>query len=141
MSTPPLPPPTYPPTHPTTSTTPYLTLPPSEVGIDAVKSYLYIGVGVGWQRRCKTCQSLRELDNQGTVCLLFLGGRQDGYRVDHIVQGGERLLCTRGMIASHGVNMVRHLRGSYIVLPVAVSGVATSENKVTHWRCHPQPRK
>ena len=32
----------------------------------------YIGVGVGWQRRCKTCQSLRELDNQGTVSFLFL---------------------------------------------------------------------
>ena len=25
---------------------------------------MYIGAGVGWQRRCKTCQSLRQLDNQ-----------------------------------------------------------------------------
>ena len=36
----------------------------------------YIGwVGVGWQRRCKTRQLLRELDNQGTV--VFLGGHHD----------------------------------------------------------------
>ena len=32
---------------------------------------MYIGVGIGWQRRCKTCQSLRELDNQGTVVAVF----------------------------------------------------------------------
>ena len=33
----------------------------------------YIGwVGVGWQRRCKTCHSLHELDYQGTVfCCVF----------------------------------------------------------------------
>ena len=33
-----------------------------------------------------------------------------------------------------GVNMVRHPRGSYIVIPIAVSGVVTPKNKVTHWR-------
>ena len=37
--------------------------------------------------------------------------------------------------------MVRRPRGSYMVIPVAVSGVATPENKVTHWRCHPSARK
>ena len=32
----------------------------------------YIGwFGVGWQRHCRTCRSLRELDNQGTVFLSF----------------------------------------------------------------------
>ena len=31
------------------------------------------------------------------------------------------------MIASRSVNMVRHPRGSYIVIPIAVSGVATPE--------------
>ena len=34
------------------------------------------------------------------------------------------------MIASRGVNMVRHPRGSYIAIPIAVSGVATPENQV-----------
>ena len=34
------------------------------------------------------------------------------------------------MIASRSVNMVRHLRGSYIVVPIAISGVVTPENKV-----------
>ena len=36
------------------------------------------------------------------------------------------------MVASRSVNMVRHPRGSYIVLtiPIAVSGVDTPENKV-----------
>ena len=66
-------------------------------------------------------------------------GHDDGYRVavDHIVRGGELYVRTRGMIALRSVNMVRHPRGSYIVIPILVSGVATPENKVTHWRCHP----
>ena len=51
--------------------------------------------------------------------------------------GGEPQICTRGMLASRSVNMVRHPQGSYIALPLAVSGVATPENKVTPWSCHP----
>ena len=48
----------------------------------------------------------------------------------HIVRGGEPYLrTTRGMVASRNMNMVRHSRGSYIVMPVAVSGVVTPENK------------
>ena len=47
-------------------------------------SYIYIyilytrcigWVGVGWQRRCKTRQSLRELDNQGAFFRFAFGGR------------------------------------------------------------------
>ena len=57
--------------------------------------------------------------------------------LDHIVRCGKPYLRTRGMIASRRVNMVRHPRGSYIAIPIAVSGVATPENKATHWRCHP----
>ena len=53
--------------------------------------------------------------------------------LDHIVRGGEPYLRTRGMIASRSVNMARHPRGNCMVLPIAVSGVATPENKVTHW--------
>ena len=60
----------------------------ASVGTGAVKHYMYIGIGVGWQRRCKTCLSLRELDNQGAV-FFFFGGHQDGYRVDHVVWSGE----------------------------------------------------
>ena len=41
---------------------------------------IFVGVGVGWQRRRITCQSLRELDNQGTF-FSFCGGCHDGYRV------------------------------------------------------------
>ena len=61
--------------------------------------------------------------------------------LDHIVQGGESYLRTRGMVAPRSVNMVSHPRGSYLVIPIAISGVATPENKVTHWRCHPQATK
>ena len=61
--------------------------------------------------------------------------------LDRIVRGGEPLLRTRGMVASHSVNMVRHPQGSYIVIPIAVSGVATPENKVTHWYRHPEARR
>ena len=91
-------------------------------------------VGIGWQRRFKACQSLRELDNQCTVCLFscFFFGHHDGDLVDHIVRGGEPLFRTRGMIAPRSVNMVRHPRGCYIVIPIAVSGVATPENEKTY---------
>ena len=41
------------------------------VSTDAAKHYINVGVGVGWQRRCNTCQSLSELDNQGTFYFLF----------------------------------------------------------------------
>ena len=57
--------------------------------------------------------------------------------LDHTVRGGEPQLRTRGMIVSRSVNMARHLRGSFIVISAAVSGVATPENKGTHWWCHP----
>ena len=89
----------------------------------------------------KSCQSSRELDNQGTVIFLFFGGHLDGYLVRSYFAGWRTLTPQRGMIASHSANMVRHPRGSYIVIPIAVSGVATPENKVTHRRCHPQTRK
>ena len=67
-------------------------------------------------------------------------GWLSSYNVDH-VRDGEPYLRTRGMIASRSVNMARHPRGSYIVIPITVSGLATPENKVTHWRCHPSTRK
>ena len=51
--------------------------------------------------------------------------------LDHVVRGGEPQLRTRGMIASRIVDMIRHSRGSYIVIPIAVSGVVTPENKVS----------
>ena len=49
--------------------------------------------------------------------------------LDHIVRGGEPLL-RRGMIATCSVNMVRHPQGSYIVILIAVSGVAAPGNKI-----------
>ena len=96
-----------------------------------------MGVGVGWRRRCKTCQSLRELDNQGTVSFFILAVTGMVIDIDHVVRGGEAELLTRGIIASRSVDTVRHTQGSYIAIPIAVSEVATPENKVTHWRCHP----
>ena len=46
---------------------------PANPGTHAEPLYVfYVGrVGVGWHRRCKTRQSLRELDNQGTVTFFF----------------------------------------------------------------------
>ena len=61
---------------------------------------------------------------------------------------GERLAVGRlgstpppSIIASRSVNIVRHPRAIYMVIPIAVFGVATPENEVTHWCCHPQARK
>ena len=39
----------------------------------------------------------------------------------------------KGIIASCSVNMVRDPQGSYVVIPIAASGVATPNNTVTHW--------
>ena len=46
----------------------------------------YLGwVGVGWQRHCRTCRSLRELDNQGTS--FFFGGHpQLVVELDHLCE-------------------------------------------------------
>ena len=41
--------------------------------------------------------------------------------LDHIVRGGEPYLRRRGMAASRGVNMVRHPRGRYRVIPIELS--------------------
>ena len=55
---------------------------------------MYVGVGVGWQRRCKTCQSLRELDNQGTIS--FFDGHHDGCRVRSYCAGWRALTQHKG---------------------------------------------
>ena len=55
---------------------------------------MHIGVGAGWQRRCKTSQSLRALDNHGTVVLF--GGRHDGYRVRSYCAGWRTLTPHKG---------------------------------------------
>ena len=54
---------------------------------------MYIGVGVGWKQRCKSCQLLRQLDNQDTVyCSFFfflLAVTIMLIEFDQIVRGGE----------------------------------------------------
>ena len=70
--------------------------------------YICIGwVGVGWQRHCKTCRSLHELDNQGTylfACFfVFLAIAVTGVRGRSFVRGGEPLLRTRGMVGLRNV--------------------------------------
>ena len=74
-------------------------------------------------------------------CFFFWGGRSQCtmmvFELGHIVRGGERYPRTRGMVASRSVNMIWHPRGSYIVVSIAVSGVATPENIAAHLRCHP----
>ena len=51
------------------------------------------------------------------------------------MQGGKPYLRIRGMIASRRVNMVRHPRGSYIVIPITGSGVATPGSKKVGTKC------
>ena len=50
---------------------------------------MYIGVGVRWQRRRKTCHSLRELDNEGTLFFFFLAVAMMVIEADYTVRGGE----------------------------------------------------
>ena len=54
-----------------------------------------MGVGVGWQRRWKLCQALRELDNHGIDCFFF-GGHDDGYRVRSYCAGWRTLTPHKG---------------------------------------------
>jgi len=50
--------------------------------------YIFIGwVGVGWQRRCKTRLSLRELDNQSTVFFFSSAVTHAGGLVRSFVRG------------------------------------------------------
>ena len=59
----------------------------ASVGTDAVKHYMYIEVGIGWQRRSETCQSLRELHNQHTV--FFFAVTMMVIGLDQVVRVGE----------------------------------------------------
>ena len=99
--------------------------------------YIYLGwVGVGWQQRCKTFLSLRELDNQGTVFFFFLGGgafTTTGGRGKALLCG-ETLSSAQGGWSYHVVctrYMVRHSRGSYILTvenPLLSLELTTPEN-------------
>ena len=58
---------------------------------------LHIGwVGVGWQRHYETCRSHRELDNQGTIFLLFGGRSQLAMEINHLC-GVENPYSAQGM--------------------------------------------
>ena len=65
----------------------------ASVGTDAVKHYMHIGVwALVGNDAVKTHQSLREVDNQGTVCVFFWGGGAVTMMVielDPVVRGGE----------------------------------------------------
>ena len=56
---------------------------------------MHVGVGVGRQRRCKACQSLRELDNQLTVSFFFCG-HHHGYQVRSCCAGWRTLTPHKG---------------------------------------------
>ena len=102
------------------------------VGTDAVKRFMCVGLALVGNDAVNVLITLRELDNQGTVVFSFFlfGVTMMVIDLRHIVKGGEPLLRTWGMIASRSVHMIRHPRGSYIAIPIAVSGVTTPENKV-----------
>ena len=74
-------------------------------------------------RHCKTCCSLRELDNQGTYrfFLFFLAVAATGGRVSSFMRDREPLLRTRGMIESRSVYAMASMRQIHSN-PIAVSG-------------------
>ena len=58
---------------------------------------MYVGVDLGWQRRWKTCQSLREVDNQGTVFFMFfLAVTMMVIELDHFSAGWRTLSPHKG---------------------------------------------
>ena len=58
-------------------------------------SYAYWGLRWLATMRCKTCQSLPELDNQDAVFFLLLAVTMIVIELDHIVLSGEPYLRTR----------------------------------------------
>ena len=61
----------------------------------------YIGwVGVGWQRHCQTCRSLREPDTQGTASLFFGGRSQLVVELDRLCEVNNLYSAQVGMIVS-----------------------------------------
>ena len=110
---------------------------------------IQVRLAVGWYRRCRTRQSLGELDNQGTVFLIFysvffLAVAMTGGRVTSFLGGDERYLRTREMIVSRSVYMLEHLRGSYKVLWYTHCCPWKWPHKKTLQlirRCHPCARK
>ena len=52
-------------------------------------------VGVGWQRHCITCRSLRELDNQSAVFCFFGGRPKLVVELDHLCEV-KNLYSTQG---------------------------------------------
>ena len=106
------------------------------VGTHAVKGYIYVGIGVGRQGRCKTCQSLRKLDNHCTVFLFFFSlGEMTVIELDSTGRAVDPKPRTLVLIASRSVNLTRPQRGSCKVIRIAVSRMDTSVNKDTHCRC------
>ena len=90
--------------------------------------YLCVGwVGVGWQRRCQTRQSLRELDNEGTVSL-FLAVAVAGGRVRSFVRGGE-LNSARGELLYRVVFICKAPTRQLHSIPVAVAGIGHTRNQ------------
>ena len=79
----------------------------------------------------QTCLSLRELDNQGTLNF-FVAVAMAGGRVRSFARDGQPQLCTREIIASRSVLIVRHPRGSYTVYKLLSLDVVTPENKAIH---------
>ena len=65
------------------------------------------------------------------VFLFFLGDYHDGYRDRSYCAGWRTLTPHKGNDRITWCDMVRYPRDSYIVIPIAVSGVATPENKIT----------
>ena len=72
---------------------------------------------------CKTCRSLRELDNQGTYRFCcFLAVAATGGRVRSFARIGEPLLRTRGMIGSRRVYGKAPMRLHSNLISVSGSG-------------------
>ena len=88
-------------------------------------------VGVGWQQHCKTCHSLHELDHQGTVFFFFGGQLQLAVELDSLCEV-ENFYSARREWSYHAVFMVRHPRGSYVILSLLSMEMAIPEIKLSH---------
>ena len=86
-------------------------------------------VRVGWQGRCTTRQSLRELQPR-YGCFCFVLGGHYSWRSSKIISAVWSTLTTHeGMVVSRGAGMVRRSRGTCIAHPLLSPGVATQKNK------------
>ena len=110
-------------------------MPPFLFAVFPPPPLLFLGwVGVGWQRHCKPCRSLLELQTTRVLLLfffLFCGRSQLVVELDHLCEVKNLYAAQVGMIVLRSVHGKSPKRQLHSTLPLLSLEVATPEVKLT----------